>query len=712
MIMRKSRKIIAAISITIIVIGVPGVFILSNVMKLGQKATPFNLDNAPDHIINNKAVLKEKLENGTFSIENDWEIFLSFSQWMADNNPDILDLIKDWEKVVYFRVENSTYDMWWLIGNDSLRVEIGTNPPDSYGILIDLSYIAFTEILKEDATPLSAFQEGDLKYEGPFNEVIKVSQIVLIVSATVMDTYIPSTFAGPLIEISTDEQDLYIEGGLTLFPVFDITIKPDRIGEHHSSSIGAGSVVIVNHKGKIVAKLDDSGHSIHKFINSTTIMMGGQEGFMELWDYKTDTLTTLVVPAGHHEIDYNPVTETFMVLDYVWSNETWDGKKVVYDYLSEYNYAGELIWQWDPRIYFPFNYTRHTSLGLNETFRGGADWMHSNSFVWDKSNEMIYLLVRNQDTILKINYTSKEVIWDAGRGGDFTLINKAGEEVYTLFAHPHSLERIDTSRFILYDNDLYNKSNPSTMTLENSSGHSRHLEFEIDEENHIMREIWSWIPNNDTYFLPESGGDSDRLPDGNTLGIFGNKGLILNLRNPPIVTEVTKEGKIAWEMYIPGKNNAYYWVHRVERFYEKPIVIIHNQSIDLNRGDLWLNFSTWNTFKQEATSIGEFNIIVDGQEFYQESFEFLPQWQQNTFNLSFNDLPSKANVIELIVENDDNIQNIIVIYKKTSDFNSQYGSILLILGGLLVATPITVFSLKKIRKNRDFQRELDENTLD
>ncbi|UCG00662.1 MAG: aryl-sulfate sulfotransferase, partial [Candidatus Heimdallarchaeota archaeon] len=482
--MRKSVKILAILSVIILILSIPTLFIITNILKMGEKAQPFNLDDAPEHIIVARNDIKEKLENHTFSWEKDRLTFLNFSQWMADNCPDILALIKGWKQTVMFEIDNSTYDMWWIIENNVAIIEVDTNPPQDYDLLIKLNFKTFTDILKQDKTPLSAFLEGDLTYEGVFENALKVAQIVLVVSATVMDTYTPIRFGGPTIEITSNNEDLYIEEGLTLFPCVNVTLNPNHLGEQHMSQIGSGTVFIVNHDGEIIAQLGNSGHSVHKFINSTTIMMGGQDpGFMELWNYKTGKVETLEVPCGHHDLDYNPTTDTFMVLEYAYSDELWGGNNVsvIYDLLSEYNWVGDVVWQWDPRIYFPFNTTRHESLGVNETFRGGADWMHSNSFVWDKDEKFIYLNVRNLDTILKINYTSKEVIWDAGRGGEFTLLNKAEEEVNTLFCHPHGLERISANKFILYDNDLFNQSNPSTMTIENSSGHSRILEIEIDE---------------------------------------------------------------------------------------------------------------------------------------------------------------------------------------------------------------------------------------
>ncbi|MFW9992778.1 MAG: aryl-sulfate sulfotransferase [Candidatus Odinarchaeota archaeon] len=708
--MQKSLKIfLIAVILTIIVsTSIVGLFLFNMVSTRNVK--PFNLDNAPAHIIEIKTELKGKLENNTFS-QDDMTKFITFAQYVADNSPVVLDLAKNWEQVVFFAIDNSSSDMWWFIGDGALIVEFGTNPPQNYGILIELSFETVIDILRGDETPLSAFQKGDLEFKGPFNEVLEVAQIAEIASATIMDSYIPPGMEFSAFKITTDRSSLYTGSSFTIFPLFEIHLNPDHIGEHHMSSLASTSAVIVDQYGKIVARRENSAHTVYEFLNSTTIIMGGQEGYMELWNYKDDIVKTLAVPGGHHDFDYNPATNTFMMLEYAFSNETWDGQNVIYDLISEYNYAGELVWQWDPRIYFPFNATRHTSLGLNETFRGGADWMHSNSFSWDKNENTVYLLLRSLDAVLKINYTSKEIIWDAGRDGDFTLFNKAGEEVDTLFCHAHGMERIAPNRFIIFDNDLYNQSNPDTMALDTSFGDSRYLEFEIDEESRIMREVWSWIPPNQSYYFPESGGDVDRLPDGNTLGIFGNKGMILNMQDPALLTEVTRDGQVAWELQIPGANNTYYWIQNLQRFYEKPLIAIHNQSIDLDKGMLWLNYSVWNSFKQEASSSGTARIIVDGEEIYEETFEFLPQWQPKTLEITLNNLPAAKNIV-IIIENSDGMKKSVIIYQESSDLFSfliKTAPVIIIvgLGSSVIAIPAVILVRRTIKKRR-YSEEIQE----
>jgi hypothetical protein len=697
--MRRRVKVLLALAI-LLLITIPVVYIVFNIILAPPDAEPFSLDDAPQYIRDSQEELKAKLEDETLSWD-DMPQFVEFSQYLADNSPEIQELTESWDVTVLFEIGDTDY-MWFFVVDGSIDIHIGTEPPQEYGIRVDLSFETFADIMRQDDTPLSAFQKGTLQFEGPFGQVLTIAQITGIVSATIMGTHSGSV-GGPEFVITVNQRDKYLEGGLTVFSLFEVTIVPEFLGQHHMSQIGPGSVYIIDEYGTVVAQLESSAHTVTEFINSTTIMMGGQEGSMQLWNYVTDTLETLPVPAGHHEIDYNPTTDTFMVLEYALSNEEWDGKNVTYDVISEYDRDGQLVWQWDGRVYFPFNSTRHTSLGLNETFRGGADWMHSNSFAWDKSGGFIYLNVRNVDTILKIDYNTKAVLWDAGRNGEFTLLNKDGIEEESLFHHPHSLEQISGNRFIIYDNDLYNSSNPSTMTLENSTGHSRLLELEIDETSQTMREVWSWTPSDDSYYFPESGGDANRLPNGNTLGTFGDKGLILNVHDPVILTEVTPEGEIAWELQIPCINNTCYWVQRVDRFYEAPIIEVNDYTLDLGSGDLWLNVSAWDSYKLDANTAATVRLVADGQEVYQDSFEFLRQWQDTSFQFAVSGISSSTKLIEIVVENDDGIEGRFTLYDERIPAPPLGLTVLLIIGSAVVVIPIVIW-YARYRRTR-FQSE-------
>jgi hypothetical protein len=658
--MKKRTKIILISIGVFFILVIAGGLSFFLTIKFKYKPEALNLENAPQEIIDIKEDLYLKLVDNTFSWA-DMSDFVIFSQYIADNSPIVLELVEDWVEIVWFNVSDED-DMWFFIEDESLTVEIGPDPPDNYGIIINLNFETMVRIIKQDITPQKAFQKGILTFEGEFNDVLKVNQIVETAAASIMGTYTPPVEITDNFVISVDESSLYTKGGLTLLPYIQVNLKEGQYGEPHVSTPSSGKVLIVNNKGEIVYELEDSAHTVHKFIDSRTVAMGGQEGFMELWNYETGEVETLDVPGGHHDFDYNPETDTFMVLEYSISSEIWNDTYILYDKLSEYSRAGELIWEWDGISEYPFNSTRHTSLGLNLTFRGGADWMHANSFVWDKQEETIYLSIRNLDTIVKIDYTTKDIIWEAGRFGDFELYDADDLLVDTIYHFPHNLERIGENKFIIFDNDLYNISNPDSMSLEGSQGYSRFLEFEIDEDQKTMRELWSWVIDNQTYYFPESGGDADRLPDGNTIGVFGNKALVLNEKSPTIITEVTREGDVAWELTINGVNNTYFWVHLVERFYEQPLIRINEEILDFELDELYLNITTWNGYKIDDITQGVVKLQINRKIVYESDFNFNSQWQPSNIEISLNNVISRANKINLIIETEDGIQTIIQIF--------------------------------------------------
>ena len=657
--MNKKLKIaLITTGIIIILVVATGVTFMQ-VIERKYKPTALDLTNAPQEIKDIKEDLSAKLEIDTFTWA-DMPDFVIFSQYVADNHQIILDLVEDWEEIVWFNVADED-DMWFIITGGSLTYDIGPDPPEGHGILIELDFATTIEIIRTDVTPQQAFMKGDLTFDGKFSDVLKVNQIVEIAATTLSGAYVEPVEIKDNFLITVDNPSLY-DKGLTLLPYNKISLIPDQYGTPNIATPVEGKSLIVDSEGKIVYELEDSFHSFHMFVNSSTIAQGGQENVIELWNYKTGNVEFLDIPEGHHSFDYNPITDTFMVIEYFLSEETWEGQRILYDLLSEYSRDGDLIWQWNSSTHYPFNSSLYTTLCMNRTFHGGADWTHANSFVWDKQEDIIYLHLCNVDTILKIDYNTKDILLEVGYLGNFTSYNIENQEVDTLFNQAHSLDRISENRFIIFDNDLYNTSNPETMTLENSLGYSRILEFEIDEVNETIKEIWSWTPSNQSYYFPESGGDADRLPNGNTLSIFANKAMVLNLQDPALITEVTRDGEIAWEMQIDGLNNTFFWVPTLKRFYDSPLVEINSKTLDSVNNELKLDITTWDTIKFETKTEGIVKILVDKKLAYEDEFEFLSKWQPTNLNITLENVSVSAKQIHLIIENQDGSQTIVEIY--------------------------------------------------
>ncbi|MFX1580091.1 MAG: aryl-sulfate sulfotransferase [Promethearchaeota archaeon] len=693
--MRRRTKGLLAILI-IVAIAIPTALYILNELINPPPPEPLNLDEAPAEIRAIKAELKEKLSEGVFTWD-DMENFTIFSNYVAAHHPEAQEITKDWEIVAVLDVLDSGY-LWFTVANDALNLTVESVPPEDPDVTIILSFDTLTEVFSTQTTAAAAFQRGDVDFDGTLGIALKIDRLNTIFSYTIMDTKL--YYSSGIIDFKiTENIDGSHTAGYTLFPCMEIVITNESM---QNGAMVSGKVLIVDDQGTVVNQLDDSMHSVHKFINSTAVMMGGSDGWMEIWDFVSDTRVTLPLPAGHHELDYNPITDTFMVLETATSGEVWDGLEVIYDTISEYNWDGDLLWQWDARVHLPFNSTLYTTICNNYTFRGYVDWMHANSFSWDKVENTIWLNVRNQDTILKIDKDTGEIVWSAGRNGNFTILDINGTEVDSIWHYPHSLEWLGDNRYILFDNGLFDPDVPSSMTR-NGTGISGFVEFEIDEENQEIREVWSWHATNSTYYFSESGGDADRLPDGNTIGIYANQALVLAQPDPLIFTEVTRDGEIVWELQILGGNGTYCWAHRLERFYETPLIEVQNQAIDINAGTLYLNLSTWNCVKEMFSTDGEIRVIVDGTEIYQDTFEFQPQWIATNLEVSLSNLPTNFKYIELQVENSDGILKSVVIY---GSMNPQsVDPVFYVLAGIMVAIPVIIV-ISLIRTGRiKFSRE-------
>ena len=709
---KRTKTILITVGIILgIVIAVGAGLIINLLTKYSAK--PYDLSDAPQYILDIKDDLSDKLEADTFEW-SDMPDFLTFCKYVADNHPDVLKELKGWEERALINITDQG-SIFLLIGNDSLNVDLVYSTPADLSIYIEITFEVAKDILSAELSTQKAFQTGKLTFTGVLEDVIAVGWLIDTAAATIMGSYVTPYEISDNFNLLVENTDSFSSQGLLLLPYVAITVDPLHLGQVHGGipDLFNSDTIIVNTRGEIVYKLGEGNlNTVQKFFNSTTIINGGKtggEGQLELWNFKTGERVVLPIPAGHHCFDYNPATQTIMVLeDHKNENETVevDGwpLKVIYDDLKEYYLNGTLAWHWNSQDYIPFNYTRYNEFGLNLTFSGGVDWMHSNSFVWDKSDGSIYLNVRNLDTIYKIDYETKNITWEAGRYSNFTFYDKNNQMVDAIMHSPHGLERIGENRFIIFDNDLYNTTNNDTMQLEGAIGWSRMLEFELDEVNQSLREIWSWTPANQSYYLPESGGDANRLPDGNTIGVFGNKAEVLNLRDPSYIVEVTPDGEIAWELMIDGYNNTYFWIQNFERFYEKPVIDIQASTLNLETGDLNMDFLTWDCYKKDYDTLGTVKIIADEEIIYEDSFIFEAYFKSNSLNISLTNVPSDVKYLAVVIENQDGVQGIKVLLDKSAQLT------IILVGTLVPVVTIgtlvaTYFILRKKNKLPKFLKK-------
>jgi hypothetical protein len=298
------------------------------------------------------------------------------------------------------------------------------------------------------------------------------------------------------------------------------------------------------------------------------------------------------------------------------------------------------MWYWNSSSHIPFNET----LFQNEEFFDRFQWTHANTIFWDVEENAIYYNCRHLDTFYKIHYPSGEIIWAAGKFGNFRMYDKHGNEKESLFYHAHAVEPIDSNHFIIFDNDYFN----TTRNPEESPGISRMLEVVYDEETMTMNETWSWAAPAD-YFC-EVWGDADRLPNGNRLGTFGNP------THPASITEVDPKGEIVWELAIEQEIRGYWGIYSADRFFETPLVELDQTDFSLAPDeDLLLQVRTWDTFDTRITRDGLLTITEDGKVLKSLDFKFQPHWQETAVNVTISSLGNRSRTLTLSITNEDGI---------------------------------------------------------
>ncbi len=223
------------------------------------------------------------------------------------------------------------------------------------------------------------------------------------------------------------------------------------------------------------------------------------------------------------------------------------------DTIIEYNPRSDsIVWEWHLLDYLKPEVKRR-------------DWSHCNAIEQDPRDGSIYLSSRNLNSIFKIDRKTDEFMWRLGEDGDFEL---APEDH---FYCQHAPEIQPNGNLLLFDNGSFRPE-------EQGGEYSRALELSIDEKAMKAKAVWSWH-NKPDLFTP-IWGDADRLKNGNTLIVFGNRvpltfslgisGHTLSGRKIPTqasrIIEVTKEGEKVWEIeFSPPQWGTY----RAERIDEK-----------------------------------------------------------------------------------------------------------------------------------------------
>jgi outer membrane protein assembly factor BamB len=215
------------------------------------------------------------------------------------------------------------------------------------------------------------------------------------------------------------------------------------------------------------------------------------------------------------------------------------------DGLLEITPKGEVVWEW-----WSFDHldtTRFpTQLSL-ENERGRYDWTHANSVAYRASDASILVSFRHQDWVVKIDHATGEVLWRAGEGGDFTLLDGLW------FSGQHSAYLTEDGRLAVYDNGN-----------ERSSGgqYSRGVIYQLDESAMTAQETFNYDVGAFTPFI----GGHRVLQNGNSLLCAGGV-----FEGDPAVHEVSAEtGEEVWRLEV--EDSLLYRAQRLPSFWNETAV--------------------------------------------------------------------------------------------------------------------------------------------
>ena len=199
--------------------------------------------------------------------------------------------------------------------------------------------------------------------------------------------------------------------------------------------------------------------------------------------------------------------------------------------IQEFTPNGELIFLWDALEqideYLPY-------LELDDPRSDGFRFPHMNAVDIDDDGHIL-LSCRHLSTVFKINRKTGEIIWRlGGEFSDFTFVN----DPLNGFRNQHDIRNLGGGHYTVFDNG--NLHNPPV---------SRGVEYQLDMAKMTATLVWEYR-NPPTMGYSHYMGNAQRLPNGNTY-------INWVLGGQPQSTEVTKDGRVVYEMRYADSHNVY-----------------------------------------------------------------------------------------------------------------------------------------------------------
>jgi hypothetical protein len=237
------------------------------------------------------------------------------------------------------------------------------------------------------------------------------------------------------------------------------------------------------------------------------------------------------------------------VADGIFLELFWIGDKIVeWDKVTK-----EVVWSWN--VFDYFNMEDYDS-GLWDNVcadNGEYDWTHINAIVFDEEESAIYISTRHLSRITKIDYSSKDVVWNMGRdmpSDDVGFGHNLG------FSWQHSLQVLNNGNVLTLDN-----GNRSESFLNTEFPTTRGIEISIEENNGEYSAVIVWEYSLSEELFGFASGNVQKLENGNYL--------ITTVGGGGTVLEITPENEIVWQanLNLSLPSGAVYRANRISSLY-------------------------------------------------------------------------------------------------------------------------------------------------
>lgn len=346
----------------------------------------------------------------------------------------------------------------------------------------------------------------------------------------------------PPVEVTVSRPDR-MEPGVTLF-----NPRRRRVGlgpEIAAFNAGFGMLMVLDHAGEVTwyYRVDSRVSDFEKVGNGNLIFVTADFRMIEI-DWLGNTVNQWYAanrPEGpaegiavdtqtfHHEIDELP-NGNIIVLSSEWreiddyytdeydENAPRQRQKVMGDVIVEFERGtGEVVWEWrafDHMDPFRIGYETFSNYWIRRGFPDTIDWSHANNLLYDESDDSIVINFRYQAAAMKIDRASREIKWIFGEPtgwGDLSGKVLQPDGVFDWPYHQHSPNPTPNGTLLIYNNGNYearpfNPPSPITET------YSRAVEYEIDEENMRVRQLWQSEQEGPDSVVSIAMGDVDWLP--------------------------------------------------------------------------------------------------------------------------------------------------------------------------------------------------------